>query len=62
MREKGEGSGGEGGVKWGKGGRELGMGYPLSAPSSMHVTVYNVVFCDCLECFMVSTKAVHQRK
>ena len=27
MGEKGEGSGGEGGGKWGERGRELGMGY-----------------------------------
>ena len=33
MGEKGEGSGGEGGGKWGERGRELGMGYPLSTPS-----------------------------
>ena len=33
MGEKGEGSGGERGGKWGERGRELGMGYPLSTPS-----------------------------
>ena len=33
MGEKGEGSGGEGGGKWGERGRERGMGYPLSTPS-----------------------------
>ena len=33
MGEKGEGSGGEGGGKWGERGREVGMGYPLSTPS-----------------------------
>ena len=34
MGEKGEGSGGKGGGKWGERGRELGMGYPpLSTPS-----------------------------
>ena len=34
MGEKGEGSGGTGGGKWGERGRELGMGYPpLSTPS-----------------------------
>ena len=33
MGEKGEGSGGEVGGKWGERGRELGMGYPLSTPS-----------------------------
>ena len=32
MGEKGEGSGGEGGGKWGKRGRELGMGYPPVHP------------------------------
>ena len=34
MGEKGEGSGGEGGGKWGKRGRELGMGYPPVHPLS----------------------------
>ena len=33
MGEKGEGSGGEGGGKWGERGRELGMGYPMTTPS-----------------------------
>ena len=32
MGEKGEGSGGEGGGKWGERGRELGMGYPPVHP------------------------------
>ena len=32
MGEKGEGSGGEGGGKWGERGRELGMGYPPCPP------------------------------
>ena len=32
MGEKGEGSGGEGGGKWGERGRELGMGYPPVLP------------------------------
>ena len=32
MGEKGEGSGGEGGGKWGQMGRELGMGYPPVHP------------------------------
>ena len=32
MGENGEGSGGEGGGKWGKRGRELGMGYPPVHP------------------------------
>ena len=32
-REVGEGSGGNGGGKWGEWGREVGIGYPLSAPS-----------------------------
>ena len=30
--EKGEGSGGKGGGKWGERGRELGMGYPPVHP------------------------------
>ena len=32
MGEKGEGSGGKGGGKWGERGRELGMGYPPVHP------------------------------
>ena len=32
MGEKGEGSGREGGGKWGERGRELGMGYPPVHP------------------------------
>ena len=32
MGEKGEGSGGEGGGKWGERGMELGMGYPPVHP------------------------------
>ena len=32
MGEKWEGSGGEGGGKWGERGRELGMGYPPVHP------------------------------
>ena len=32
MGEKGEGSGGEGGGKWGERGRELGIGYPPVHP------------------------------
>ena len=32
MGEKGEGSGGEGGGKWGERGRELGMWYPPVHP------------------------------
>ena len=32
MGVKGEGSGGEGGGKWGERGRELGMGYPPVHP------------------------------
>ena len=32
MGEKGEGSGGEEGGKWGERGRELGMGYPPVHP------------------------------
>ena len=32
MGEKGEGSGGEGGGKWGERGRELVMGYPPVHP------------------------------
>ena len=32
MGKKGEGSGGEGGGKWGERGRELGMGYPPVHP------------------------------
>ena len=32
MGEKREGSGGEGGGKWGERGRELGMGYPPVHP------------------------------
>ena len=32
MGEKGEGSGGDGGGKWGERGRELGMGYPPVHP------------------------------
>ena len=46
MGEKGEGSGGEGGGKWGERGRELGMGYPLSTPSFYNPLVmkyYNVL-------------------
>ena len=35
MGEKGEGSGGEGGGKWGERGRELGMGYPPVHPLNM---------------------------
>ena len=36
MGEKGEGSGGEGGGKWGERGRELGMGYPPVHPLTMN--------------------------
>ena len=32
MGEKGEGSGGKGGGKWGERGKELGMGYPPVHP------------------------------
>ena len=27
----------------------------------MHVTVYDIIFCDGLECVNISTKAVHQQ-
>ena len=33
MGGEGEGSGVRGGGKWGKTGREVGIGYPLSTPS-----------------------------
>ena len=36
MGEKGEGSGAEGGGKWGERGRELGMGYPPVHPLSIN--------------------------
>ena len=36
MGEKGEGSGGEGGGKWGERGRELGMGYPPVHPLTIN--------------------------
>ena len=39
MGEKGEGSGGEGGGKWGERGRELGMGYPPVHPLSLQRSV-----------------------
>ena len=35
MGEKGEGSGGKGGGKWGERGRELVLGTPLSFPSML---------------------------
>ena len=38
MGEKGEGSGGEGGGKWGERGRELGMGYPPVHPLIVVIT------------------------
>ena len=42
MGEKGDGSGGQGGGKWGERGRELGMGYPLSTPSLyLNLTSYS---------------------
>ena len=40
MGEKGEGSGGEGGGKWGERGRELGMGYPPVHPLRSVSTCY----------------------
>ena len=45
MGEKGEGSGGEGGGKWGERGRELGMGYPPVHPlgnGSCLSTIYGI--------------------
>ena len=43
MGEKGEGSGGKGGGKWGERGRELGMGYPPVHPLLKALTLYMVV-------------------
>ena len=43
MGEKGEGSGGEGGGKWGERGRELGMGYPPVHPLKENVHAANTV-------------------
>ena len=37
MGLEGEGSGGRGGGKWGKRGREVGIRYPLSTPSKRHL-------------------------
>ena len=49
MGEKGEGTGGEGGGKWGERGRELGMGYPLSTPScSIPKTLLTEITCSTL--------------
>ena len=39
MGEKGEGSGGEGGGKWGERGRELGMGYPPVHPLNTAIVI-----------------------
>ena len=39
MGKKGEGSGGEGGGKWGERGRELGMGYPPVHPLSIRIAM-----------------------
>ena len=44
MGEKGEGSGGEGGGKWGERGRELGIGYPPVHPLIMS---RKTEFCMC---------------
>ena len=41
MGEKGEGSGGEGGGKWGERGRELGMGYPPVHPLTVSQNTKN---------------------
>ena len=43
MGEKGEGSGGEGGGKWGERGRELGMGYPPVHPLNFAILTINSV-------------------
>ena len=45
MGEKGEGSGGERGGKWGERGRELGIGYPPVHPSVMKHPRW--LFMDC---------------
>ena len=44
MGEKGEGSGGEGGGKWGERGRELGMGYPPVHPLILKFLCKHFVF------------------
>ena len=47
MGEKGEGSGGEGGGKWGERGRELGMGYPPVHPLlTLMIDFYSLCFLD----------------
>ena len=43
MGEKGEGSGGEGGGKWGERGRELGMGYPPVHPLCNFTQMWSTV-------------------
>ena len=48
MGEKGEGSGGDGGGKWGERGRELGMRYPPVHPLiCCFLGSYYSLFVDC---------------
>ena len=44
MGQKGEGSGGEGGGKWGERERELGMGYPPVHP--LYTSHFEVKFTE----------------
>ena len=54
MGEKGEGSGGEGGGKWGERGRELGMGYPLVHPLTLsNANVQYVNIQTLAKCFLI---------
>ena len=64
MGEKGEGSGGEGGGKWGERGRELGMGYPPVHPlfnaSTYNTEWFNSVFVQ-NDCAIMQITASHQK-